>query len=534
MDGKQDGRLGRRNCGPRAQEGAVGRRNFLEAGLALAAGGISLDLAPAFAAPAGAGYAVSGFSGDEPEPAHKIVRDALAAKSPAPSEKHEVVIVGAGLAGMTAAVKLRRLDTLVLETAKEIGGTARAGRLGPHEFNIGAAYFTGVEGEIGKLWDEVGLKLTPVDQPNDRWLLGGKWIEKPWHDEGILSTPPAVQRAMLGMKKAMVALEKGPDFPQNPYHLSTPRALALDKITFAEWIKPWAHPDLYAFVDAYSYSALGASAKTVSAYGALNFYVEFMGSIYAFPEGNYRLVRELAATFDKAGAGRVRKGCTVYRIVPEADGRARVCYVQNGEARAVLAKRVVLAAPFLVASRLITGLSAAQRYALNAGGYAAYFVLNMIFDRVVNHHAFDSWVPAAHVFDDFIATTWPDSKRHAQLLAQNAGQVISLFAPCRRPVLGRWRMLTQRPDAVARPIVEAWLRLNPQARPHLKHVHVTRWGHAIIINRPGMVTKWLPKLKKQIGPIHLAHSDGQGLPAVESSTQEAMEAARKILAGWKR
>ena len=78
---------------------------------------------------------------------------------------------------------------------------------------------------------------------------------------------------------------------------------------------------------------------------------------------------------------------------------------------------------------------------------------------------------------------------------------------------------------MARPIVEAFLKLHPEARAHLKHVHVTRWGHAIIINRPGLVTRWLPRVQKQVGPIYLASSDGQALPAMETSTMEAMDAS---------
>jgi monoamine oxidase len=508
----------------------IGRRGFLGAGLAAAAAGLGGD---AFAAPAGSGVEITGFSGDEYKPCHDGVRDRAGGKLPSASEKHEVVVVGAGIAGLAAAVKLRRLDTVVLETASGIGGTSRARSFGPHEVNIGAAYFTGNEGEIGKLWDEIGMKLTAVDQPNDRWLLAGKWVNRPWHDDGILSTPPAVQKAMLAMRKAMRELENSPDFPQNPYHLSTPRALALDKLTFAEWLKPYAQPDLYAFIDAYCYSALGASAKTVSAYGALNFYVEFMGDIFGFPEGNYHVIKKMAETFERAGQNRIRKGCTVFRIVPEGDG-ARVCYLQNGEAKAITAKKVVCATPYFVAARVLEGITPAQRYALNLGTYAAYYVLNLVFDRVVSYQSFDSWVPTAHVFDDFIAHTWTDKAAHAKLQAANAGQVITIFAPCRQPVLGRYSMMTKKPAEIAKPILEGFFKVQPEARAHLRHVHVTRWGHAIIINRPGLVTRWVPKVKKQFGPIYLASSDGQALPAMETSTVEAMEAAKQILAGWKR
>ena len=50
----------------------------------------------------------------------------------------------------------------------------------------------------------------------------------------------------------------------------------------------------------------------------------------------------------RAGAGRIHKGCTVYKVVPVSDDLARVYYLQNGESFGVEAKRVVVSTPYFV------------------------------------------------------------------------------------------------------------------------------------------------------------------------------------------
>jgi len=515
-----------------ASDNGVDRRSFLKVG---AAATIGAALArPVWAADAPAlPYQVTGWHGDAYETCHKV-RDNAFTKLPAVSQKHDVVIVGSGIAGMTAAFKLRDLDVLVLEQDKRLGGMAKSLRSGEHEFNIGAAYFTGVEGEQAQLWSELGLNLKPVAVPNDRWLHNGNWIPSPWEEESIAKASPSLQKPMAAIRNAMAELLKGKDFPETPFVKASAQALKLDTITFAEWLKPWATPELMGFINGYCFSAMGASAETLSAFGSLNFYSEFLGNIYAFPEGNAHLIKVMVEAFNAAGKDRIVPGCVVYKIDPVSDDNVRVYYMRGEESLCVEAKRVIAATPYFVSSRILAGISDAQRYMLNLPKYAAYFVGSLVFDKVVSFDSYDSWVPAAGAFDDFIPTTWVDRDLHTQLEAKKAGQSISCFACEHRPGVGRWRMMNKKPHEMAMPIVEAFEKIVPGATASLREVHMTRWGHAIIINQPGMYTKWLPKLSKRHGPVYLAHSDGQGLPAVESSTAEAFVAAKEIRERWKK
>ncbi len=507
----------------------MGRREFLQVG---AAAGLGLAIGCRTPSrPLQHRYLVSGWTGNDPTLGHKLRDGKLVKKAPI-SKRHDVVVVGAGISGLTAAFKLRNLDTLVLEQAPRIGGNAKAEKRGAHEFNIGAAYFTDIDGAIGELWSELGLSLVPVVEPADRWLVRDKWVSNPWHDDAIAKTPNEIQRPMRAMKKAMQELLAGPDFPSTPYRSASPRALALDRISFAEWLKPYAQPELYSFIDTYCYSAFGGPASRLSAFGGLNFYSEFLGDIYAFPEGNAHVAKLLAKRFDEAGAGRVMPDCVVHTIEVVSDDLARVYFEHEGEPQAVEARRVVLAVPYFVAPYLLKDLTDTAKAKLGQGEYASYFVVNLCFDEVVSFEGYDSWFPGQTAFDDYIPSAWADRQRHQRLVDAGAGQVIACFACTRDADEGRQRMLDAQPKDIARPVVTAFEADCPGATSHLREAVVTRWGHAILINRPGMYTEWLPSIDKRIGSVFLAHSDGQGLPALESATQEAIAAAEGVLASW--
>ncbi|MFH1723035.1 MAG: FAD-dependent oxidoreductase [Elusimicrobiota bacterium] len=396
---------------------------------------------------------------------------------------------------------------------------------------MGAAYFVQNDDEIGALLAEAGLKLASVRKPLDRWYIGGKWVVEPWDEPVMAGLPPGLRRAMRGLKKALEDVSEGPDYPHIPYRRSSRRALELDRISFAEWLKPYAHPDLMPFLISYCYSAMGAPPEMVSAYGGVNFYSEILADIHAPPIGNAAIVKSLVQGIESAGAGRIRNGCHVHKVSPAPDGSAIVRYVRGGDSLAVKAKRVVLAVPYFAASALLDPLPDGQRYALKAQQYASYVVANLCFDRRVSLESYASSTGGKVAFEDFIPADWVAGTPRPG--GAGGPQVITVFAPLRESLAGRWRLLSAAPEEFAAPFVQAFEKLVPGASRHLREAHMTRWGHAILVNRPGMFTRWLPSIQKRIGPVLLAHSDGQGLPAFESAVYEGLAAARHVLEAWR-
>ena len=77
-------------------------------------------------------------------------------------EQHDVIVIGGGLAGLTAGWDLRDLDTIVLEKTDRPGGRIRSIERGPIWLNLGAHVFGGPETTIGRLLGETGLQSVEV------------------------------------------------------------------------------------------------------------------------------------------------------------------------------------------------------------------------------------------------------------------------------------------------------------------------------------------------------------------------------------
>src|SRR5262249_58361470 len=87
--------------------------------------------------------------------------------------RYDAVIVGDGIAGLTAAWTLRDRDVLVLEAAERVGGRMRSEPRGPYWLNLGAHLFGGPGTLLDRLVGETGLETRAV--PGNRmalWLKG--------------------------------------------------------------------------------------------------------------------------------------------------------------------------------------------------------------------------------------------------------------------------------------------------------------------------------------------------------------------------
>ena len=64
---------------------------------------------------------------------------------------HDVVVVGGGIAGLSAAWALRDLDVVVLEASDRVGGRIRSERRGRYWLNFGAHVFAGAGSATDRL-----------------------------------------------------------------------------------------------------------------------------------------------------------------------------------------------------------------------------------------------------------------------------------------------------------------------------------------------------------------------------------------------
>ncbi|MFY9834034.1 MAG: twin-arginine translocation pathway signal, partial [Methylocystis sp.] len=175
--------------------------------------------------------------------------------------------------------------------------------------------------------------------------------------------------------------------------------------------------------------------------------------------------------------------------------------------------------------RILRGIDPKVAATMTGLSQGSYLVANCCFDGQAAASTYDSWTPDNPAFTDVVDAT---AALSAASKPADHG-VLTVYAPYKDPTRGRDLLLVGDRKALADPIVTELKHLLPDAfaKARLAEVRLTRWGHQHLISRPGLIAQ-MRAMPKRFGNVLLAHSDGQGMPAVESAIAEAMRAAAAI------
>jgi len=300
-----------------------------------------------------------------------------------------VVIVGAGIAGLTAAWRLRRagVHAQIYEANSRIGG--RMYSLRDHfpdgqVVELGGELIDTSHVRIQSLAGELGLELDDLlaDEPHlspEVWHFGGRAYGE--HDliEALQPLARAIRRDQARM-------------PDGDVTYRTPHGLHdLDRLSMAEWldregIDGW----LRALIDVAYTTEMGAEPDRQSALNLIDFIGIEPGHFSIFGEsderfhvrgGNDRIPHALA----KLLSGSIETGMVLEAIRPRSDGGVTLDFRHGSATRDVRADRVLLAMPFTTLRhvRIEAPLPATKRLAIDTLGYGNNAKLMIGFNRRV-------------------------------------------------------------------------------------------------------------------------------------------------------
>lgn len=487
--------------------------------------------------------------------------------SPAPvsgaPERADVVIVGGGVSGLSAAWRLAPagLDVAVLELEPRPGGTSTWGEDGPVPYPWGAHYLAAPNAEaraalrllheMGAVtgWDAAGRpSFDPrrlCHAPQERLFYDGEWhpglvpldaLGAAERDE--LSRFHEIEEELTGR----VGRDGRAAF-QIPLALSSrdPELLALDSITMAEWLerRGFRTPFLRWYVRYAMLDDFGGDSGDISAWAGLHYFAarklrspELEGSHFlVWPEGNGRLVRALI----ERARPRIALGALATAVRPSSGGGVEVDYldIERGEARRIAARAAVLATPAFITRRLFPPAAAALPVRASSPWLVANlhvedaFAPDLPWDSVLYEAEGLGYVDAAHQLTDLAATAAPAS---------------ALRPPLRRTVLTYYRAYGG-PDAPAaraallrapwEELAEGVLRDLRPAHPYLRDV-LTRmdlmiWGHAMPRPRPGFLGPRPFEAPAALDArIAWAHVDQPGMALFEEAQAAGVRAAEAL------
>ncbi len=499
------------------------------------------------------GRAEAHFFGDELERFHLLLRNkahALGGRGGLPTryEPTRVCIVGGGLAGLSAAWLLKDLRPIVLEGASRFGGNAQGHRWGDLTYGIGSAYITGAEPDAlhMQMLQAFGLSAR-LDHPGeDAVQLAG--VIHPGFWTGATDRSHAKDFAAAWEYFREVRERRYPDIPWAAGGQLTRDELAtLDRRSFADELAralgPRLHPHVEDLVRHYCWSSFAADPTEISAAAGLNFLASDLGGTQVLPGGNAAIASALVQGLRALGSS-LRSSAVTLDVRRTEDG-VQVTYAGvDGQVRGITCDACVVATPKFVARKLIDSLPVAQAAAIEELTYRAYVVAHVLIDQ-----------PCALDFHDLYCMTGAaPGAPLADVFAQRAftDVVLASFATHghpRRTALNLYRALPydgaraglMRQDSYRRtqellaPALPPLLAALGLAAERIVDVRLTRFGHALVVPKPGLITAGLAAAAAApvAERIFLAQQDNYALPAFEpafAAAVEAATAARRVLA----
>ena len=446
------------------------------------------------------------------------VRDGQQFDKPAVSARHDVVVVGGGVSGMSAAYFLRGRDFLLLEKEPHWGGNAYLEEYQGQAFAVGSA-FDEKDSASEKLAREIGLIELPINS-GDPTIVAGKWVPDTWRG-GLDQLPysEAVRDSFKKFRAEMKALD--PD----------KNAQQLDSVPLTNYLKGYA-PEIKQWWDAYGLSNWGAKSEDSSALVAVGDLQDMTADEdvrRTLPGGNGALARQLANTLQAKYGEQMISDATIVSVDPQKDA-VHITFMQAGQLRTVAAKYVIMATPKFITARLIPSLPDAQHEAMMSFRYCPYPVINMIFDKPIYNRAYDTWCPG-NAFTDFIVADWVLQKQPGYVQKNN---ILTFYTPISE--LHRDRMLTvDGCQRIAERVLGDFQKLAPEfsgAEPI--EVHMYRRGHPMFLPTPGIFTKVIPVANQPFGRIAFANTDSVGpvsdISGAVEAAQEAVEWTEKQMA----
>jgi hypothetical protein len=466
-----------------------------------------------------------------------------------------VAIVGAGVAGLSAAWKLTKQnfnDFVLLELEKEAGGTSRSGTGEPVGYPWGAHYLPvpfQENTELIELLDEMTLtegrgangeviikEQFLCREPEERVFYKGRWYEGLYLNAGSSDED----------KRQFAEFQKQIDKWVNWRDAKGKRAFvvpvascsndaevtSLDKISFAEWLQQngFTSERLVWYCDYACRDDYGLKLEQTSAWAGLFYFCSRVRNsgdesqpFITFPEGNGHFVNFLSEKVKD----NILPSHMVVSLIPTEKGVDVICLAED-ELRGFHCENVIYASPMFTAPYVMHDFNKDAPFAANEFQHNAWFVANLFLnDRPKPRFARDFPLAWDNVFYESPSLGYVNATHQKGI--DYGPAVFTYYYPMCREENGRTKLF----DYLWRDLADVCMtdvaRAHPEIYELCDRIDVMRWGHAMISPRTDFIwSETRTKAQKPHRNIYFAHTDLSGIALFEEAFYHGLRAVNDI------
>jgi phytoene dehydrogenase-like protein len=479
--------------------------------------------------------------------------------SPSVTDRTGIVIIGGGIAGLSAARNLRKhgfSDFMILELEDRMGGNSAYGvhKVSPYPL---AAHYVPIPGKeavfVRELFEELGIiegyssKGLPVynefflcADPQERLFIHGRWQEGLVPQLGASPRDRLQYRDFFGMMDGF-RQAKGNDGRRAfviPVDLSSRdrKFLKYDEVSMAGFLSDNGFDSEYLrwYVNYCCRDDYGCVMDDVSAWAGIHYFAGRSGTaanadtnaVVTWPEGNGWIVRMMAENLQD----NILCNACVLNIQNQGEKTAVDYFdVKSGGARRILARAVIYAAPRFTAMRAIKDLRERPPVYAGSFGYAPWMVANVVVKQLPDENGAPlSWDNVVYGSESlgYVVATHQDITRHQEKT------ILTYYYPLTSgsPSAERQRSVRMTFGEWADIIISDLSRLHPGIGESIEEVNVWLGGHAMVRPVPGFIWgRARRESLKPLGRIFFAHSDMSGISIFEEAQYRGIMASDAVL-----
>lgn len=438
-------------------------------------------------------------------------------------ETHEVVVIGAGIAGLMAATTLADRDVVVLEASDRAGGRVDTVRKGDYWINVGTQFTEGT----GPLIDALHRHQVPLGTLEGKSValsLGGKQVDTS-NPFSLMFRSNMTWRDRFGLAAVGTRiLVNVPFLEMNPENRWAKRVRAKLEDRRADFVLRGVKSELAReMVRSWSGQWMGCEPEETAA----TQFVFSMGILLTDPEkvpnltlprgGNQTLTDILAEDL----GDRIRLSSPVRTVEWTAEGVVVDFEDANGPAR-IRAGRAIVAVPADVAAKILPGLPPEYRSAFEAIRYGRYVVVGFF----THEEGPQQW-------DDFLAVSTPELSfqavfNHAAAMRRDGVREPGGALACFAGGAEADKLFELSDEEIVARFTADLLQLYPELQGKLEP--------GILRRHPRVVPFWAPggraslaTLRENIGPVHFAGDYQLDVPSLADAAASGERAALEVL-----